>query len=141
MHKSESLISTVYYGFNADTLFLRIDPIIPFAEFEEDTEFLVVTSRPADIKIAYPIKGEGKIAELFEKTGDEWKKVRDVSEVAALDIFEIGVPFADLKAREKDEINLFISVRKEGEEIERCPWRGHISVVVPTEDFEAMMWY
>ena len=33
MHKSESLISTVFYGFNKDTLFLRIDPKIPFAEF------------------------------------------------------------------------------------------------------------
>ncbi len=141
MHKSESLISTVYYGFNADTLFLRIDPIIPFAEFEEGIEFLVVTSRPADIKIAYPIKSEKNIAELLYKTNDEWRKVKDLSEVAALDVFEIGVTFADLKAREKDEINLFISVRKGGEEIERCPWRGHISVVVPTEDFEAMMWY
>ncbi len=141
MHKSESLISTVYYGFNADTLFLRIDPIIPFAEFEEGIEFLVVTSRPADIKIAYPIKSEKNIAELLCKTNDEWRKVKDLSEVAALDVFEIGVTFADLKAREKDEINLFISVRKGGEEIERCPWRGHISVVVPTEDFEAMMWY
>ncbi len=141
MHKSESLISTLYYGFNADTLFLRIDPKIPFAEFEEGTEFLLVTSRPADIRIAYPINGEGKAAELFEKTNDEWKKVKDINEVAAVDIFEVGVTFADLKAREKDEINLFISVRKGGEEIERCPWRGHISVLVPTEDFEAMMWY
>lgn len=141
MHKSESLIVTVYYGFNADSLFLRIDPKIPFAEFEKDTEFLVVTSRPADIRISYPIKGEGKMAELYEKTKDEWKKVKDISEVAAVDVFEIGITFADLKAREKDEINLFISVRKGGEEIERCPWRGHISILVPTEDFEAMMWY
>jgi hypothetical protein len=81
------------------------------------------------------------MAELYEKTKDEWKKVKDISEVAAVDVFEIGVTFADLKAREKEEINLFISVRKGGEEIERCPWRGHISVLVPTENFEAMMWY
>jgi hypothetical protein len=30
---------------------------------------------------------------------------------------------------------------KKGEEIERCPFRGHIAVTVPTPDFEAMMWY
>jgi alpha-amylase/alpha-mannosidase (GH57 family) len=141
MHKSESLISTVYYGFNKDTLFLRIDPKIPFAEFEGDIEFLIITSRPADIKIAYPVKGDKKAAELFEKTNEEWKKVKEISEIAALDVFEIGVSFTDLKAREKDEINLFISIRKGGEEVERCPWRGHISVIVPTEDFEALMWY
>jgi alpha-amylase/alpha-mannosidase (GH57 family) len=141
MHKSESLISTVYYGFNKDTLFLRIDPKTPFAEFEGDIEFLIITSRPADIKIAYPVKGDKKAAELFEKTNEEWKKVKEISEIAALDVFEIGVSFTDLKAREKDEINLFISIRKGGEEVERCPWRGHISVIVPTEDFEALMWY
>jgi alpha-amylase/alpha-mannosidase (GH57 family) len=141
MHKSESLISTVYYGFNGDTLFLRIDPKIPFAEFEEDIEFLIFTSRPADIKITYPVKGEKEAAELFEKTGEQWNKVKEIGDVAALDIFEIGVSFADLKAGKKDEINLFISIRKRGEEVERCPWRGHISVIVPTEDFEALMWY
>ncbi len=141
MHKSESLISTVFYGFNKDTLFLRIDPKVPFAEFDEDIEFSIITSRPGGIKIAYPLKGEGNKAELFEKTNEEWKKLKEINEVAALEIFEIGIPFADLKAKEKDEINLFISVRKGGEEIERCPWRGHISVIVPTEDFEALMWY
>lgn len=141
MHKSESLISSVYYGFNKDTLFIRVDPKSPFAEFAAGMEFVVITSRPADIKIAYPISGEKKAAELFEKTDEQWKKVKEISEVAMLDIFEIGVSFADLKAREKDEINLFISIRKDGEEIERCPWRGHISVTAPTEDFEALMWY
>ncbi|MDA8431443.1 MAG: hypothetical protein M0Z60_00600, partial [Nitrospiraceae bacterium] len=77
----------------------------------------------------------------FEKVNEEWKKVKDLFDVAAVDVFEIGIPFADLLAKEKDEINLFISIRKDDEEIERCPWRGHISVSVPTEDFEAMMWY
>ncbi len=141
MHKSESLIDTVYYGFDKDTLFLRIDPRIPFAEFDEDVEFLIITSRPADIKIAYPLRGKKKAAELFEKTGEEWKMIKEINEVAALDVFEIGVSFADMKAREKDEIDLFLSIRKGGEEVERCPWRGHISVIVPTEDFEALMWY
>ena len=141
MHKSESLIDTVYYGFDKDTLFLRIDPKIPFAEFDEDVEFLIITSRPADIKIAYPLRGKKKAAELFEKTGEEWKMIKEINEVAALDVFEIGVSFADMKAREKDEIDLFLSIRKGGEEVERCPWRGHISVIVPTEDFEALMWY
>ncbi|MEW6214352.1 MAG: glycoside hydrolase family 57 protein, partial [Nitrospirota bacterium] len=32
MHKAESILSNVYYGFNKNNLFLRIDPAIPFSE-------------------------------------------------------------------------------------------------------------
>jgi len=141
MHKSESLIATIYYGFNKESLFLRIDPRVEFREFDEGVEFSIVTSRPAEIKITCPVKGEGTRGELFEKTGDQWNRVKVVEEVAVKDVFEICLPFADLKARENDEVNIFISVTKDSEEIERCPWRGHISLVVPTADFEAMMWY
>lgn len=140
MHKSESLISTVHFGFDKDNLYLRIDPKISFADFDEGTEISLFTSKPANIKITCPVKTGQINAELFEKTGEEWNKVKDIREVAIQDIFEIGILFADLKAKEKDELDLFISVRKGGEEIERCPWRGYLTVLVPTPDFEAMMW-
>lgn len=141
MHKSESLITSIYYGFNKDFLFLRLDPKFPFEKFEEGTEFSIITSKPADIKITVPVKGKESKATLFEKANDDWIVVKELSEVAVLDIFEIGVPFADLKAKENDEIQIFISIRKDDEEIERCPWRGHLSITVPTPDFEALMWY
>jgi hypothetical protein len=141
MHKSESLISTIYYGFDKDNVFLRVDPKVPFVEFEDGSEFSVITSKPADLMITCPVKGETVRAGLFGKEDGGWRKVKDIDEVAVRDIFEIGIPFTDLQAKEKDEINLFISVRKDGQEIERCPWRGYISIIVPTEDFEAMLWY
>jgi hypothetical protein len=45
-----------------------------------------------------------------------------------------------VKAHERDEINIYVCVIKNGEEVERCPWRGFVSFTVPTPDFEAMMW-
>jgi hypothetical protein len=86
------------------------------------------------------LKGK-KPGPLFEKADDNWVMVKEISDVAVLDIFEIEIPFADLKARENDEIHLFISIKTGTEEIERCPWRGHIIIKVPTPDFEALMWY
>jgi len=141
MHKSESLISTVYYGFDKDNLFIRVDPKIPFSDFEDGVEFWIITSKPADRRVSCPVKGGEIRGQLFEKKGDAWNKVKDIDEVAAQDVFEICIPFVDLKAKVKDEINFFISIRKGQEEIERCPWRGFISLSVPTEDFEAMLWY
>ncbi|MBI5188140.1 MAG: glycoside hydrolase family 57 [Nitrospirae bacterium] len=141
MHRAESILSNLYYGFNKDTLFLRVDPGIPFSEFPEDTKFSINTVKPAQFKIIAAIKAPFLKAELFEKTDGEWEKIKDITDVAVQDIFEIGIPFNDLKARENDEMSLFLSIIKNGEEMERCPWRGYITLTVPTPDFEAMMWY
>ncbi|PKL52295.1 MAG: glycoside hydrolase [Nitrospira bacterium HGW-Nitrospira-1] len=140
MHKSESLITSIYYGFNKDFLFLRLDSKLPFDEFEEGTEFSILTSRPSEIKITVPLKGNSAKAALFEKSNDNWIMTKEITEFAVLDIFEIGLSFADLKARENDEIHLVISITKNTEEMERCPWRGYLSITVPTPDFEALMW-
>lgn len=140
MHKSESLLSSISYGFNKDFLFLRLDPKFPFDEFEEGTEISVVTSAPAVLKITCPVKGKVRASSLFEKTNDTWKLIKEVTDVALLDIFEIGIAFTDLQATVNDEIHLYLSITKQNEEIERCPWRGHLSITVPTPDFEAHMW-
>ena len=79
--------------------------------------------------------------ELFEKKNGEWEKIKDITEAAMQDILEIAIPFKDIKAKAEDELNLFITAYRGNEEIERCPWRGNISVTVPTPDFEATMWY
>ena len=141
MHKSEGLISGIYFGFNLDTLFLRIDPKEPFDRFEDGMDFTIMTSEPAEIRIVCPVKGEKIRGEIFEKQDETWVRIKSIEDVAIQEIFEIGIPFADLRAAEKDLITLFISLRRNGEEIERCPWRGHINITVPTADFEAMMWY
>ncbi len=140
MHKAESILSNLYYGFNKDNLFLRIDPAIPFIELPDNTKFSINIVKPSQIKIIISVKPLLN-AELFRKSDENWEKIKDISDFAVQDIFEIGISFTDLNAREKDEINLFISIIKNGEELERCPWRGYITLTVPTPDFEAMMWY
>ena len=141
MHKAQSLVASIHYGFNEDRLFIRLDPAIPFNEMDGALSLSIITSLPANIRITCPMRGETIMAELSEQADGSWMKVKEIIDVALKDIFEIGIPFSDLKAKQKDEINLFLSIRKGTEEIERCPWRGHISLTVPTPDFEAMMWY
>ncbi|MEW6068623.1 MAG: glycoside hydrolase family 57 protein [Nitrospirota bacterium] len=140
MHRSESIFCNLYYGFNKDNLFLRTDPAIPFSELPDNTKISINIIKPFQIKIIISIKPSVK-AELFSKKNRDWKKVKDINEIAIQDILEIGISFKDLNAKEKDEINLSIGIIKNGEEIERCPWRGYITIIVPTPDFEALMWY
>jgi len=139
MHKAESILSNLYYGFNKDTFFLRLDPAVAFDTLTDDTRFFIHLVRPSELKVDITIRPFVKAA-LLRKINGEWERIKDLPDVALQDIFELGLPFADLQARENDEINLFISVTKNGGEMERCPWRGYISLTVPTPDFEAMMW-
>lgn len=139
MHSSEGFLTRIYYGFNQDTLFIRMDPSIAFSEFQESSAIAIETIRPYIFKIYIPLK-EGK-AILYKKDEKGWIEVKKITDYAIKDILECAISFKDLEAKEKEEIDFFITVNKNGEEIERCPWRGYISVIVPTSDFEALMWY
>jgi hypothetical protein len=141
MHRSESLISYIYYGFNKDNLFFRLDPTIPFSDFPDNTKFSIHVLKPIEFKIVIPIKPISTKAVLYEKIKGNWIKIKDVTDFAIHEIFEIKIPFSDLKAKENDEMNIFVCINKNSSEVERCPFRGFISFTVPTPEFEAMMWY
>lgn len=141
MHRSESLISYIYYGFNKDNFFLRIDPSIPFNDFPDKTKISINVLKPIQFKTIIPIKPPSTKAEIYENTKGKWIKIKDLTDFAIKDIFEIRIPFSDLKAKENDEIDIFICIDKNSLEVERCPFKGYISFIVPTPEFEAMMWY
>lgn len=139
MHSSESLLTRIYYGFNQDTLFIRIDPAIPFTEFPESSAIALEIIRPHTFQILIPL-GVGR-AIIYRREEEGLTIVRELTDYAINDILEFSIPFNDLLVKEKEEVDFFVAVIRDGEEMERCPWRGYISVIVPTPDFEAMMWY
>ncbi len=139
MHMTESLISRIYYGFNQDTLFIRVDPRGALEAFPEESALSIEIIRPFPFRVDIPLR-KGATAKLLGRSDGEWSEIREITDVAVDEILECAVPFSDIRAKERDELNIFITVRKEGEQFERCPWRGYITVTVPTPDFEAMMW-
>ncbi|NLI29431.1 MAG: glycoside hydrolase [Nitrospiraceae bacterium] len=149
MHKSESLIAAMYYGFNPGHLYLRVDPLTPFTDLSEQITFSINIMQPRRCKIVYRIAADG-VAELREKTDNQWRTVKTLSHVAAKDVFEIEIPFADIGAKEHDDLHLAIDIFRTvpdtpttngGESMERCPFRGYLIITVPTEDYEKLMWY
>ncbi|NWF97790.1 MAG: glycoside hydrolase family 57 [Nitrospirae bacterium] len=140
MHKSESMLSTMYYGFNKDKLFIRLDPSFPFDEMPDDTRITIYILGKTNIKSVIPLKKD-LMGEIFSKKGDDWLKIKDIKDYSIKDIFEFSISFEDLNSKIGDELRLFVLLSRNSEELERCPWRGYISITVPSPDFEAMMWY
>jgi alpha-amylase/alpha-mannosidase (GH57 family) len=139
MHMTEGLLSRIYYGFNRDMLFIRVDPKGTFDTFPEGSVLSVEISRPLPFRVDVPL-GKGGAAKLLEGGDGKWTERGEITDVAVDEILECAIPFRDIGANERDELNLFITVRNAGEQVERCPWRGYIIITVPTPDFEALMW-
>ncbi|MCX8030595.1 MAG: glycoside hydrolase family 57 protein [Thermodesulfovibrionales bacterium] len=155
MHKSESMVSDIHYGFNKDNLFIRVDPFGSFGDIIENVIFHINILHPTLFKVVFLPKTSTQQATLYEKVDDKWIKVSDDLEAAIKDIFEIRIPFEQIKVKENDEIHFCVELIVNGrngaiqteqnskrvEVIERCPWRGYISVTVPSPYFESIMWY
>lgn len=140
MHKSESLITALYYGFNKDSLFIRLDPTAPFAEMHERIIIRINIVHPFTFRITFDSLEDAAKAVMHEKVFDEWIFITHVHS-ATKDIFEIEIPFKDIKVTENNEIHFSIDIVKNGDEVERCPWRGYVSATVPSPDYETLMWY
>ncbi|MGO9951829.1 MAG: glycoside hydrolase [Dissulfurispiraceae bacterium] len=153
MHKSESCIKDLYYGFNQDSLFIRVDPVVPFDKLDEKVSLHLDIYHPFAYKIVFD--PTVNIAVVYEKRKEEWLEVKASLDAASSEIFEIGIPFSIIKAKENDEVHFALEVVKSNGStipiaetasivekiIERCPLRGQVTLTVPSVDFEKLMWY
>jgi hypothetical protein len=154
MHRSESIIASLYYGFNRDNLYVRADPSVPFDAMKDYLVLIInILHGTSAFKVVYDLQAP-QVVPLYVKEGDGWRIIRQIEQVAAREIFEIELPFAVIEARENDAVQFSLDVVRNHEAaeaspqspprnntIERCPWRGYISVTVPTADYEKLMWY
>ncbi|MBI4688485.1 MAG: glycoside hydrolase [Nitrospirae bacterium] len=145
MHMAEAFVSRVYYGFDLNNLFIRVDTKRPLTEVSKAVTYSIQFFKPMQYKLDVTIDGETS-ALFYRSVEKEWQFVRDIEGVAINDILETGLPFNLLGANEGDEVSFFISVLRYDEEaktyseLERWPWKGFISIEVPGPGFEAMMW-
>lgn len=140
MHKAESHLLEIRYGFNLDEFYLRIDPKAQFKNFPNDSKIILNFLKPDNLRLVITLSEHVEVS-LFRMIDGEWKEISCGAEAAVGDILEARVPFKCIGANPGDEINFFVTLNKDSMEMERCPWRGFIAFTVPTKDFEAMMWY
>lgn len=136
---TEGLIREVYFGFDATRLMLRVDT----AKMAKED---LAQAEEVRIRFLDPQETEIRIAGFRE--GDLRAKVyrngrvssRAIVEVAVGPILELAVPFADLKRKPGEPVHLFVEAFADGQSIDRAPREGAIESVVPSPDFEMIMW-
>jgi alpha-amylase/alpha-mannosidase (GH57 family) len=136
---TQGLLKDVYFGFDLDRLFVRVDLEQPAAAALADFEAL-------RLGFAEP----GGCDYLVERPGQArqratWTCAGAAAEVAgiafAVDrIVEIAVPFAMLQVEVGEPIQFYVELLEGGQSRDRAPREGAILLARPSADFERVMW-
>jgi alpha-amylase/alpha-mannosidase (GH57 family) len=135
---SEGTVRDIYFGFNRDQFFLRIDTLTKarsdLAGYEIRVRFIepygteIVIDKPDDAAGAAKVIVDGKTVR------------RSAARYALGKILELSVPWKDLKVSVGQPMHFAVELLQKGETVERAPSEGTLDLAVPSADFEMYMW-
>ncbi len=143
MHQAETVIKEIYYGFDTDNMYVRLDVGFPLSDLElRSFSFALILLHPHQYKISASYKKEkGKFdLDIFKLEDDHWSFMKTIESVGINRIVEVAVPFSEIAAGPNDEIQFVTAVEKDHQELERWPRGGSINFSVPAHDYEEKQW-
>ena len=138
MHKASFMLSHIYYGFNRENIFFRID-LNDDVECDEISDLCISLIMKDAHSIEINVEGLGCCNGATVRTLSEEKRGINIK-AAFCDVLEIEVPNHVHKAKAGEEIEYYVSVKRGNGEIERWPSIGYFTITFPGEDFESMVW-
>ncbi|HSR12836.1 MAG TPA: hypothetical protein VLS90_15440, partial [Thermodesulfobacteriota bacterium] len=142
MYRGEGFLSAVYFGFDLENIFFRLDPIRRKADRGEGLRFEICFTGPKRARIVFPFSfppGE-KPYFLFSGGGSDGAGETRFHDIAADRIIELCLPFREPGFSPRDKILFFVRVVKGSLEAERYPRSGYLSFSVPDRNFESINW-
>ncbi len=144
MHAGEQVIARLFYGFDQDNLYLRLD-------FLNEIDTPEMAGRRVMVRILGPTDAylelspaEAGCAPTLQiiagESGPPWRDQPFSGQAAADEVMEISMPFADLNWQPGDDVHLFVRVLEGDSEIERWPSQGYLAITLPERDYEAHRW-
>jgi alpha-amylase/alpha-mannosidase (GH57 family) len=136
-------LRTLRFGFDLNHLYLRLDLNGPAGHrLAQGLCCTVSFTTPADRRLVIRATERGPGAELHHRTSDEtWAPLTGTNpKVAAGEIVEVAISFADLGLRSNMPFAFFVSIHNQMTELERHPAHRPVESVVPEAAFEDLHW-
>lgn len=136
----EGRLAGIYFGFDAERLYLRFDPRGGTARerlADVDTARIVFVE-PAgfELLISHP-NWQEPIWQLYHHD----VAVSESGVVVAADIIlEVGIPFRSLALSTDDPVQFYVELLQKEQAFDRAPTQGTIDTTVPSAEFENIMW-
>jgi len=135
MYKHGQLLSYVYFGFDLEHLYMRLD----FNTQLNDVAIHVRFISPEPLLIT--ISTDSDMMGLYRISNGNQDKIADLDTFVYDSVLEIKVPFSMLGASSLQRMRFFIALMERDLEVERHPASGLLSFTVPDKGFERVMWY
>jgi len=151
MHQVENIIKAIYYGFDKENLYIRIDtPILKTnPQALEELSFLIKFITPSDKEILLNLNPDRSTKEFsliknhkdhipinyYIKEGEKHSPA-----CCTLKIIEMAVPFSLLETTEGEKIEFAVVVLKGKNELERWPYQTSFSLTHPDKNIFNKDW-
>lgn len=150
MHQTQYLLRRLYFGFDLEKFFFRVDADRSVLKPSEGdtvvlklkliTEETWVVTVPLQEKPAETAGGRARPVPLEREVRGALEGAGTTGPAAVGTVVELAVPFADLGVTPGQEVHFYVTLEVNGRELERCPSRSPIRTQVPQSDFETRMW-
>jgi len=136
---SEGAIKDIHFGYNCDSLFVRLDTQSRATEdlksFDE-IHLRFVEPYGTELQIACNIVGKQTPTIMVDG-----KKTPSTAGSAAIrKIVELSVPWKEMNLKTGQRLSFAVELVKAGESVDRSPTEGTIDLTVPSTDFEMRNW-
>ncbi|HNZ40065.1 MAG TPA: hypothetical protein PKN69_11080, partial [Candidatus Latescibacteria bacterium] len=140
MAREAPLVSAIAFGADHHRWYLRIDWSRPLApnERSELEVVCVFPNRPGTQVIIGPFGYDTR--DIPVKIVEHGTEVQITPQAVFRDVVECAVPFLLLGSVPETLVEFVVSVRQQGNEIERWPRDGVLAFDVPTDTFELEHW-
>jgi alpha-amylase/alpha-mannosidase (GH57 family) len=128
MHRTDRMLEKVFFGFDLDFFYLRIDLIADkIKNFPAGGSIQLRFTSPEKCSLALQRmpNGEWRLETVV------WPDARRVPGFAANKILELALPLGVLGVEKPADVTFFISVLENGRDLERFPTTGYLTV--PTD--------
>jgi len=135
MFGGSQAFNVLYYGFDHENLYLRLDPAESPERSAEVASQLRVMLLAADrlVQVDLDVARDGE-ARPGRKDGAA------LGRSAFLQVLEAALPFAPLGLESGHEVAIAVQVMRGEVEVERLPRYGYLALEVPSADFERIHW-
>ena len=137
MYQAQRFVESVYFGFNTEQLFLRVD-------FQKNVK--LPDNAGLSVHFLQPQAATVYFAALSNSVAGAKLKTGELPEVelpsCCFDkIVEVALPFTQLEWKRGDNVTFFVQIHANKVDLERHPEVGTITVTLPDDRFELENWH
>jgi alpha-amylase/alpha-mannosidase (GH57 family) len=144
MHLSKNLLSALMFGFDAERLFLRLDPAEDLRRVGADLEVRIHLAGRVERQVRFPLllgAPNAPACAIFGPTAEDgWGPAAGDCRAAVDEIAEIAVPFALLEIEPGEPFSFLVHLMKGEVEEDRFPKNGRVHLVAPDANYDSLNW-